>query len=99
MAGVNQPRKISGLDWLPEQFLLTVLHRVFSPSANAFGSDAPYKIRLSEVERSDDDVRIPDRHGAAGIASLNLPELRHVEAPFNVLKRRRMGLPDFGEAV
>ncbi len=43
--------------------------------------------------------RIPDRHGAAGIASLNLPELRHVEAPFNVLKRRRMGLPDFGEAV
>ncbi len=29
--------------------------------------------------------------------SLKLPELRYVEVPFNVLKRRRMGLPDFGE--
>lgn len=33
----------------------------------------------------------------AFIASLKLPELRYVEVPFNVLKRRRMGLPDFGE--
>ena len=33
----------------------------------------------------------------AFIASLQLPEVRYVEVPFNVLKRRRMGLPDFGE--
>jgi hypothetical protein len=37
------------------------------------------------------------QEAVAFIASLNLPELRYVEVPFNVLKRRRMGLPDFGE--
>jgi hypothetical protein len=33
----------------------------------------------------------------AFITSLKLPDLRYVEVPFKVLKRRRMGLPDFGE--
>ena len=32
----------------------------------------------------------------AFIASLCLPEVRYVEVPFIVLKRREMGLPDFG---
>ena len=31
----------------------------------------------------------------AFIASLGLPEVRYVEVPFNVLKRRQMRLPDF----
>ena len=33
----------------------------------------------------------------AFIASLAFPELCYVEVPFNVLKRRQMGLPDFHE--
>ena len=29
------------------------------------------------------------------IASLGLREVRYLEVPFNVLKRRQMGMPDF----
>ena len=36
-----------------------------------------------------------EQKARAFIASLALPVVRYVEVPFNVLKRRQMGLPDF----
>ena len=36
-----------------------------------------------------------EQKARAFIASLALPEVRYVEVPFDVLKRRQMGLPDF----
>ena len=36
-----------------------------------------------------------EQKARAFIASLALPEVRYVEVPFNILKRRQMGLPDF----